>query len=199
MPRYRRYVGLSRRSLLLTPALMAPALLWPWPAASRLLWAGAHYSEHQRARAIQRGFMFVHQVATDQRCFSDNGDDLLWFYFTISANAADRDLRAQACDWDASGRAIGEKQIHTCRRPALPPILLSPWCRAITRRTDWACPTAKSKRSCGVPSRRSRRWIFSCSIRSPNRYRTTSRKRALPAGTRMRAACACAAPADRRW
>ena len=57
---------------------------------------GARYSEHERARAIQRGFTFVHQVATDQKYFSDNGDDLLWFYFTISANAADRDLRARA-------------------------------------------------------------------------------------------------------
>ncbi len=58
---------------------MAPALLWPRPAANRPLWAGARYSEHQRVRAIQRGFMFVHQVATDQRYFSDNGDpELTW-------------------------------------------------------------------------------------------------------------------------
>lgn len=95
MPGTVHCVGLSRRSLLLTPALLAPALLWPQPAASRPLWAGARYSEHERARAIQRGFTFVHQVATDPKYFSDNGDDLLWFYFTISANAADRDLRAR--------------------------------------------------------------------------------------------------------
>lgn len=47
-------------------------------------------------RAAQRGFTFVHQVATDQKYFTENGEDLLWFYFTISANAADRDLRARA-------------------------------------------------------------------------------------------------------
>ncbi len=89
-------MGLSRRSLLLAPALMAPALLWPRPAPSRPLWAGARYSEHERARAIQRGLTFVDQVAADAKYFSDNGDDLLWFYFTIAANAADRDLRARA-------------------------------------------------------------------------------------------------------
>ena len=113
---YVHCVGLSRRSLLLTPALMAPALLWPQPAASRPLWAGARYSEHERARAIQRGLTFVHQVAADAKYFSDNGDDLLWFYFTISANAADRDLRARALRLGVSGRGIGEKQTPTCRR-----------------------------------------------------------------------------------
>ena len=84
----------SRRFLLLAPALLAPALLWPRP--SRSSGAGARSGKQQRVRAIQRGLTFVDQVAADPKHFAANGDDLLWFYFTIAAAAADRDLRTRA-------------------------------------------------------------------------------------------------------
>jgi hypothetical protein len=88
---------LSRRTLLLAPVALAPALVpWPLQAKPRALWPGSRYTEADRAKAIRGGMRFLHGTAMNAVHFAEHGDDLLWCFYTISVTAADPWLKARA-------------------------------------------------------------------------------------------------------
>ena len=99
---------LSRRTLLLAPALLAPMLL-PRSAEARPLWPGARYTDADRAQAIRRGLRFLHRLAMKPKNFAEHGDDLLWCFYTISITAADPELKDRA--WQ-----IGKERAQYWRR-----------------------------------------------------------------------------------
>ena len=103
---------LSRRSLLLASALLAPMLLLR-SAEARPLWPGARYTDADRAQAIRRGLRFLHRLAMKPKNFAEHGDDLLWCFYTISITAADPELKDRA--WQ-----IGKERAQYWRRKNTP-------------------------------------------------------------------------------
>jgi hypothetical protein len=112
MPRAARS-SVSRRRFLLTA--FAAALPQPASAAARPLWEGARYTIAQRDRAIRRGLSFIYRLSRNGGTFAENGDDLLWCFYTLAATAADPWLRQNA-------QKMGQERARQWRRenPAIP-------------------------------------------------------------------------------
>jgi hypothetical protein len=100
--------GFSRRRFLLT-ALPGVALAQPALAGSRPLWPGAPFSSADRGRAIQRGLKFIYRLAKTPKTFEENGEDLLWCFYSLSVAAADPWLRDNA--W-----RMGQERARAWRR-----------------------------------------------------------------------------------
>jgi hypothetical protein len=87
--------GFSRRRFLLI-ALPGVALAQPALAGSRPLWPGAPFSGADRDRAIRRGLRFIYRLAMMPKAFEENGEDLLWCFYSLAVTAADPWLRDNA-------------------------------------------------------------------------------------------------------
>jgi hypothetical protein len=105
----------SRRSFLLG-ALSAAAMARPGLAASRPLWPGAPFTATDRDRAIQRGLKFIYRLAKTPKAFEDNGEDLVWCFYSLAVTASDPWLRDNA--W-----RMGQERARAWRKlnPRVPP------------------------------------------------------------------------------
>jgi hypothetical protein len=104
----------TRRGFLLGALFAAAAQ--PALAASRLLWPGAPFSIADRDRAIQRGLKFIYRLAKVPKVFEENGEDLLWCFYSLAVSASDPWLRDNA--W-----RMGQERSRVWRRlnPGVPP------------------------------------------------------------------------------
>ena len=99
---------ISRRTILAAPLALGAGMLAP-AATAAPLWPGARYSSDDRARAIRRGLRFVYRSARNPKHFAEHGEDFLWCFHTISATAADPELRRAA-------RMMGVERARAWRR-----------------------------------------------------------------------------------
>jgi len=106
MPRVARSL-FSRRRFLLTA--FAATLPQPASAAARPLWEGARYTIAQRDWAIRHGLTFIYRLSRNDRTFAENGDDLLWCFYTLAATATDPWLRHNA-------QKMGQERARRWRR-----------------------------------------------------------------------------------
>jgi hypothetical protein len=84
---------MERRSvyLLLLLAGIAAALIVN-DARGKPLWQGSRYTSADRDRAVRRGLLYIHRVATNPGTFQEWGTDLIWAFQNIQSTIADREL-----------------------------------------------------------------------------------------------------------
>jgi hypothetical protein len=73
------------------------------------LWPNSRFTELDRQRSILRGLEFIYSTASNPKHFEANGDDLLWCFYSLSAAAADPELKKRA--W-----RMGQERAHAWRR-----------------------------------------------------------------------------------
>jgi hypothetical protein len=100
---------LIRRQLLFAPLALGASFAWPHASLAAPLRPGARFTEENRARAIERGLRFISASARNPKNFAEYGHDYLWCFFTISATAADPQLKRLAA-------AMGEERAKAWRR-----------------------------------------------------------------------------------
>lgn len=79
------------------------------PSSSKPLWPGAHYTQHDRDAAVERGLEFIYKIALNPKYFSRWGSDLLFCFYTISTTAKNEKLRDMA-------HRMGEERAREWRR-----------------------------------------------------------------------------------
>jgi hypothetical protein len=105
---------LSRRAILLAPAMLAPVPAWvapAKPAPGTPLWEGARYTREDKARAIRRGLDFIYKTAQEPTNYAEYGSDYLWCFYSIAATTSDPDLKRRAGKM-ARERAREWRRIH---------------------------------------------------------------------------------------
>lgn len=102
-------VLIDGRVLLIVVLLLGFGFPTSVPSASKSLWPGAQYTEHDRDMALERGLEFIYKVALNPKYFSRWGSDLLFCFYTISTTAKNEKLRGMA-------REMGEERAHEWRR-----------------------------------------------------------------------------------
>src|SRR5258708_30220717 len=60
------------------------------------LWPTSRFTELDRQRSLLRGLEFIYASASTPKTFESNGDDFLWCFYSLSAAAADPELKRRA-------------------------------------------------------------------------------------------------------
>ena len=60
------------------------------------LWPNSRFTELDRQRSILRGLEFIYSTASNPKQFETDGNDLLWCFYSLSAAAADPELKKRA-------------------------------------------------------------------------------------------------------
>jgi hypothetical protein len=104
-------------ALVLSAGVSVILISVPQPRSAPL-WPGARFSYQDRARAVERGLRFIHQIARDPKHFQLWGHDLLWCFYTIWASAQDPALRRLA--WELGHEhALEWRRLHSAVPPHL--------------------------------------------------------------------------------
>lgn len=60
------------------------------------LWPNSQFTELDRQRSLLRGLEFIYSTASNTKHFQADGNDLLWCFYSLSAAAADPELKKRA-------------------------------------------------------------------------------------------------------
>ena len=91
------------------PIIAALILVATPPPMKAPLWPDSRLSELDRQRSLLRGLEFINTTATNPKHFEANGEDLLWCFYSLSAAAADPELKRRA--WN-----MGQQHAREWRR-----------------------------------------------------------------------------------
>ena len=109
MARYNRIMGRLGILLAAIPIIAAVLLVATTQPLKEPLWPNSRFTELDRQRAILRGMEFIYSTATNPKHFEADGEDLLWCFYSLSAAAADPEVKK--CAW-----RMGQERAREWRR-----------------------------------------------------------------------------------
>jgi hypothetical protein len=89
---------MGRFGILLAALPIAAAVIWVATSKplKKPLWPNSRFTELDRQRSLLRGLEFIYATASNPKRFDADGEDLLWCFYSLSATAADSELKNRA-------------------------------------------------------------------------------------------------------